>query len=80
MSTDVIILRSSRCASGSSIKQQRETLADEHNSDLSIEELSDIQETATYGISTFPLFDVDGQVYGYCKLSSEDEIFSSLNQ
>ncbi|MDZ7758574.1 thioredoxin family protein [Rhodohalobacter sp.] len=80
MSTDVKILQSSCCASGSPIKERIKKIAAENSIEISIEELSDIQETAKYGTTAFPSLVVDGEVYDYKKLSSDKEILSILNQ
>ncbi|MDZ7720860.1 MAG: thioredoxin family protein [Balneolaceae bacterium] len=80
MSTDIKILHSSCCASGSPIKERIKKIAAENSIEISIEELSDIQETAKYGTTTFPSLVAGGEVYDYRKLSTDKEILSILNQ
>jgi len=78
MSTEIKILHSSCCATGSPIKAQLEKIADDNNLDLNIEELSEIQDTMVYGTMSFPSLVVNGQVYDLKKLKSDADILSVL--
>lgn len=78
MSTEIKILQSSCCASGSPIKEQLEKIAVENDLNLNIEELSDIQETMAYGTMSFPSLVINDKVYDFKKLKSDDDILSIL--
>ena len=78
MKTEIKILHSSCCATGSPIKKQIEKIASENNIDVSIEELSELKDTMVFGTMTFPSIVVNGNVYDYKKYWTEDKLLSIL--
>ena len=78
MKTDIKILHSSCCATGSPIKKHIEKIAKDNNIEVSIEELSELQDTMVFGTMTFPSIVVNGKVYDYKKYVTEDSLLSIL--
>jgi len=78
MKTEIIILHSSCCATGSPIKPFIEKVASEHNVEVNIKELSELQDTMVYGTMTFPSIVVNGKVYEFKKYATEDKLVSIL--
>ncbi|MCC4227143.1 thioredoxin family protein [Zunongwangia profunda] len=78
MNTEIKILHSSCCAKGSPIKEQLEKLAKENNLSITIEELSEMQDTMVYGTMSFPSLVVNNQVYDFKKLKSDADILSII--
>lgn len=78
MSTEIKILHSSCCANGSPIKEQLEKIANENDLDLTIEELSEMQDTMKYGTMTFPSLVVNDKVYNFKKLKSDADILAII--
>ena len=78
MSKDIKILHSSCCAVGSPIKAHIENIASKNNLEISIEELSELEDTMVYGTMTFPSIVVNGEVYDYKKYWTEDKLLSIL--
>lgn len=78
MSTEIKILHSSCCGAKSPIKEQLRAIAEKNNLDISITELSDLQETMAFGTMTFPSLVIKGKVYDYKKINSEELLISIL--
>lgn len=78
MCTEIKILHASCCGKNSPIKIQLESLAQENELDLCIEEFSDLKDTMVYGTMTFPSLVIDGQVYDYKRYQSNDKLISIL--
>ncbi|WP_339697062.1 thioredoxin family protein [uncultured Marixanthomonas sp.] len=78
MKTEIKILHSSCCVKGSPIKEQLEQIASKNNLPVVIEELSELQDTMVFGTMTFPSIVVNGNVYDYKALKTEDEIVTIL--
>lgn len=72
MKTEIKILHSSCCAVGSPIKEQIEKVASQNNLDVTIEELSELKDTMSYGTMTFPSLVINSKIYAY-KLCNSDE-------
>ncbi len=78
MKTEVKILHSSCCATGSPIKKHIEKVASDNNIEVSIEELSELKDTMVFGTMTFPSIVVNGKVYDYKKYWTEDKLLTIL--
>ena len=78
MATEIKILHSSCCATNSPIKNQIESIANKNNIEVSITELSEMQDTMSYGTMTFPSIVVKGKVYDYKKYFTEEKLLSIL--
>lgn len=78
MKTEVKILHSSCCATGSPIRKHIERVASDNNIDVAIEELSELQDTMAYGTMIFPSLVVKGKVYDYKKYASKERLLSIL--
>ncbi|CAM1343671.1 thioredoxin family protein [Tenacibaculum amylolyticum] len=78
MITEVKILHSSCCGTGSPIKAHIEKVAKENNIEVHIEELSDLKDTMVYGTMVFPSIVVKGKVYDYKKYLTEEKLLSIL--
>ena len=78
MNTEIKILHSACCAKGSPIKAQLEQLAATQNIKVSIEELSELQDTMVYGTMSFPSLVVNGKVYDYRKVNQEAQLIEIL--
>lgn len=78
MNTEIKILHSSCCATGSPIKAQIEKIAKNNNIEVSIEELSELKDTMAFGTMTFPSIVVNGKVYDYKKYATEAKLVSIL--
>lgn len=78
MRTEIKILHSSCCATESPIKAQIEKIAEENNLEVNITELSDLKDTMAYGALSFPSLVVNGKVYDYRKISSNEKLLSIL--
>ena len=78
MSTDIKILHSSCCATGSPIRARIEKIASERNINITIEELSDLKDTMVYGTMSFPSIVVNGKVYDYKQHTTDDKLVSIL--
>lgn len=78
MNTEIKILHSSCCAKGSPIKEQLEKLAQENNLSISIEELSELQDTMAYGTMSFPSLVINGKVYDYKSFKSDADILTAI--
>ena len=78
MKTDIKILQASCCSKGSPIKSQIETLAAQHQIEISIEELSALQDTMVYGTTSFPSLVVNGKVYDYKQYQSDAKLLALL--
>ena len=78
MNTEIKILHSSCCATGSPIKAHIEKIASENNISISIEELSELQDTMVYGTMVFPSIVVNGKVYDFKKYSAAENLLSIL--
>lgn len=78
MKTEIKILHSSCCASGSPIKAHIEKIATDNNIEVSIEELSDLKDTMVYGTMIFPSIVVHGKTYDYKKYWTEEKLLSIL--
>lgn len=78
MRTEIKILHSSCCATESPIKAQIEKIAEENNLEVNITELSDLKDTMAYGPLSFPSLVVNGKVYDYRKISSNEKLLSIL--
>ncbi|PWJ42916.1 thioredoxin family protein [Sediminitomix flava] len=78
MSTEIKILHSSCCSKNSPIRSQIEAVAKAKGIEVNIQELSDIQETMAYGAMSFPSIVVNGKLYDYKKLSSDDQLAAIL--
>lgn len=68
MSTEIKILHAACCAKSSPIKRRLERIAEKHQLDFNIEELSELQDTMVYGTMTFPSLVINGKVYDYREL------------
>lgn len=79
MNTEIKILHSSCCAKGSPIKEQLEEIAKKNNLNISIEELSKLEDTMVYGTMIFPSLVINGKVYDYKKYNTNDKLLSLLN-
>lgn len=79
MSKEIKILHSSCCSVGSPIKEQIEKVAAQNNISVEIEELSELKDTMVFGTMTFPSIVIDGAVYDYKKVSSDEQLASILN-
>ncbi|OSY87957.1 hypothetical protein WH52_07930 [Tenacibaculum holothuriorum] len=78
MKTEVKILHSSCCATGSPIKAHIEKVAENNNINVDIEEFSELKDTMVYGTMTFPSIVVNGKVYDYKKYWTEEKLLSIL--
>lgn len=78
MKTQIKILHSSCCATGSPVKGQIENVSEKYGMDVQIEELSDLKDTMVYGTMKFPSLVVNGKVYDYKKLDTEEKLLSVL--
>lgn len=78
MKTEIKILHSSCCATGSPIKRNIEKIANDNNINVSVEELSELKDTMVFGTMTFPSIVVNGKVYDYKKYATEDKLLSIL--
>ena len=78
MNTEVKILHSSCCAKGSPIKEQLEKLAQENNLSITIEELSEMQDTMVYGTMSLPSLVINGKVHAYKSFNSDAELLAAL--
>lgn len=78
MKTDIKILHSACCATGSPIKGQIEKVAAENHIPVTIEELSDMADTMVYGTMAFPSIVVNGTVHDYRTVTSEDQLVAIL--
>lgn len=78
MRTEIKILHSSCCATQSPIKAQIEKIAQENKLEVSITEFSDLKDTMAYGALSFPSLVINGKVYDYKKVSSDDMLLSIL--
>ena len=74
----VTILHSACCASKSPIKNEISEIATANNIELSIEELSELQDNITFGTMTFPSIVINGQVYDYKKYRSPKMLLALL--
>jgi glutaredoxin len=74
----ITILHSACCASESPIKNEITEIATANNIDVNIEELSELQDTITYGTMTFPSIVINGQVYDYKKFRSPKILLAIL--
>ena len=78
MNTEIKILHSSCCATGSPIKTHIEKIASKNNIEVSIEEFSELKDTMIYGTAIFPSIVVKGKVYDFKKYQTEDALLSIL--
>ena len=78
MNTEIKILHSSCCATGSPIKSFIEKVASNHNKQVNIIELSELQDTMVYGTMIFPSIVVNGKVYDFKKYQTEEKLASIL--
>lgn len=78
MKTDIKILHSSCCATGSPIKANIEKIASDNGKEVSITELSELQDTMVFGTMNFPSIVVNGKVYDYKKYFTEEKLLSIL--
>ena len=78
MSTEIKILHASCCGAKAPIKAQLEKIAQQNNLDISITELSDLQDTMAFGTMTFPSLVINGKVYDYKKINPEELLVSIL--
>lgn len=78
MKTDIKILHSACCASGSPIKSQIEKVANQNNIQVQIEELSEMADTMVYGTMAFPSIVVNGTVHDYRTVTSEGQLADIL--
>ena len=78
MSTEIKILHASCCAKNSQIKNHIETIANKHNIEVAIEELSKLEDTMVFGTMNFPSIVVNGKVYDYKTHWTEDKLVSIL--
>lgn len=78
MSIEIKILHAACCEKGSPIKKQVERIASKNNIEVSIEELSDLSDTMTYGTMVFPSIVVHGKVYDYKQYYKEEKLLSIL--
>ncbi|MGI9530274.1 thioredoxin family protein [Lutimonas sp.] len=78
MKTDIKILHSSCCATGSPIKANIEKIAADNGKEVSITELSELQDTMVFGTMNFPSIVVNGKVYDYKKYFTEEKLLSIL--
>ncbi len=78
MNTEIKILHSSCCATGSPIKRHIEKVALDNNISINIIELSELKDTMIYGTTTFPSIVVHGKVYDYKKYWTEEKLLSIL--
>lgn len=78
MNTEIKILHASCCGAKTPIKAQLERIAQQNNLNLTIVELSDLQETMAFGTMTFPSLVVNGKVYDYKKIKSDEQLLSLL--
>lgn len=78
MKTEIKILHSSCCATGSPVRNQIERVAQKNNIEVAIEELSELQDTMVYGTMTFPSIVVNGKVYDYKKYYKEEQLLTIL--
>ncbi|WP_040280031.1 thioredoxin family protein [Psychroserpens damuponensis] len=78
MKTEIKILHSSCCAKGSPIKAQLEKIAQENELFVTIEELSELQDTMVYGTMSFPSIVVNGKVYDFKSFKSDADLITAL--
>lgn len=78
MKTEIKILHSSCCAKGSPIKAQLEKIAKENELSITIEELSELQETMVYGTMSFPSIVVNKKVYDFKSFKSDAALLTAL--
>ncbi|GAB4519201.1 MAG: hypothetical protein Tsb004_30120 [Allomuricauda sp.] len=78
MSTEIKILHSSCCATASPLRAQIEKIIRENNLDVNITELSDLKDTMRYGALSFPALVINGKVYDYKKINTEEALLSIL--
>ena len=78
MRTDIKILHSPCCAAESPVKVQIEKVVRENNLDVTITELSEINEIMEFGALSFPAIVVNGKVYDYKKVSRDEALLSIL--
>jgi len=78
MKTEIKILHSSCCATGSPIKAHIVKIANDNNIEVSIEELSELKDTTIFGTMIFPSIVINGKVYDYKKYWTKDKLLSIL--
>ncbi|WP_281239470.1 thioredoxin family protein [Flavobacterium praedii] len=78
MSTEIKILHSSCCGAKSSIREQLITIAQKNKLDITITELFDLQDTMVFETLTFPSLVVNGKVYDYKKIKTDEQLISIL--
>lgn len=78
MSTEIKILHASCCGAKPPIKAQLEKIAQQNNLDLNIVELSDLQDIMSFGTMTFPSLVINGKVYDYKKIKTDEELIAIL--